>query len=107
MPQPISPAERGLWQAATSERSGGATEPASRPSRRKCPHIGTSLGTLEQAHGDQPDANDFGRQRAADLLAIVAIDVALLIDFSHAFRDAFGVNPAPVFRKIERFDRLV
>ena len=27
--------------------------------------------------------------------------------FSHAFRDTFGVNPAPVFRKIERFDRLV
>jgi AraC-like DNA-binding protein len=26
--------------------------------------------------------------------------------FSHAFRDTFGVN-APVFRKIERFDRLV
>jgi len=23
----------------------------------------------------------------------------------HAFRDTFGVNPAPVFRKIERFDR--
>ena len=27
--------------------------------------------------------------------------------YSHAFRDTFGVNPAPVFRKIERFDRLV
>jgi transcriptional regulator GlxA family with amidase domain len=27
--------------------------------------------------------------------------------YSHAFRDTFGVNPAPVFRKIERFERLV
>lgn len=27
--------------------------------------------------------------------------------FSHAFRDTFGVNFAPVFRKIERFERLV
>jgi hypothetical protein len=26
---------------------------------------------------------------------------------SRAFRDTFGVDPAPVFRKIERFDRLV
>ncbi len=27
--------------------------------------------------------------------------------YSHSFRDTFGVNPAPVFRKIERFERLV
>jgi len=27
--------------------------------------------------------------------------------FSHAFRDTFDVNPAPVFRNIERFERLV
>jgi AraC-like DNA-binding protein len=24
--------------------------------------------------------------------------------FSHSFRDTFGVNPAPVFRKIGRFE---
>lgn len=27
--------------------------------------------------------------------------------FSHAFRDAFGVNPAPVFRKLRRFELSV
>jgi AraC-like DNA-binding protein len=26
--------------------------------------------------------------------------------FSHCFRDTFGVNPAPVFLRIERFERL-
>ena len=39
-----------------------------------------SLGALEQAHGDQPDTDDFGRQRAADLFTMVAIDVALLVE---------------------------
>ena len=41
--------------------------------------LALSLGALEQAHGDQPDADDFGGERPADLLAIVAIDVALLV----------------------------
>jgi AraC-like DNA-binding protein len=44
-----------------------------------------------------------------DNMTLAALDsgFADATHFSHAFRDTFGVNPAPVFRKIERFDRLV
>ena len=44
-----------------------------------------------------------------DNMTLAALDsgFADATHFSHAFRDTFGVNPAPVFRKIARFDRLV
>lgn len=44
-----------------------------------------------------------------DNMTLAALDsgFADATHFSHAFRDTFGVNPAPVFRKIERFDCLV
>jgi AraC-like DNA-binding protein len=44
-----------------------------------------------------------------DNMTLAALDsgFADATHYSHAFRDTFGVNPAPVFRKIERFDRLV
>jgi AraC-like DNA-binding protein len=44
-----------------------------------------------------------------DSMTLAALDsgFADATHYSHAFRDTFGVNPAPVFRKIERFDRLV
>jgi AraC-like DNA-binding protein len=43
-----------------------------------------------------------------DNMTVAALDsgFADATHYSHAFRDTFGVNPAPVFRKIERFDRL-
>jgi AraC-like DNA-binding protein len=46
---------------------------------------------------------------ARDNMAIAAIEsgFADATHFSHSFRDTFGVNPAPVFRKIERFERLL
>ena len=46
---------------------------------------------------------------AQDNMTLAALDsgFADATHYSHAFRDTFGVNPAPVFRKIERFDRLV
>ena len=46
---------------------------------------------------------------AQDNMTLAALDsgFADATHFGHAFRDTFGVNPAPVFRKIERFDRLV
>jgi len=49
------------------------------------------------------------RLHASDNMTIAALDsgFADATHFSHAFRDTFGVNPAPVFRKIERFERLV
>lgn len=49
------------------------------------------------------------RLHASDNMTIAAMDsgFADATHFSHAFRDTFGVNPAPVFRKIERFERLV
>ncbi len=44
---------------------------------------------------------------ARDNMTMAAVDsgFADATHFSHAFRDTFGVNPAPVFRKIERFER--
>lgn len=49
------------------------------------------------------------RLHASDNMTIAAVDsgFADATHYSHAFRDTFGVNPAPVFRKIERFERLV
>ncbi|HML91284.1 hypothetical protein [Methyloceanibacter sp.] len=44
--------------------------------------LGPSL--LEDGHGNQPDLDDLPGHRAAD---------------------PFGAGPAPVFRKIERFER--
>jgi AraC-like DNA-binding protein len=46
------------------------------------------------------------RLHASDNMTIAAVDsgFADATHFSHAFRDTFGVNPAPVFRKIERFE---
>lgn len=48
------------------------------------------------------------RLHASDSMTTAALDsgFADATHFSHAFRDTFGVNPAPVFRKIERFERL-
>lgn len=48
------------------------------------------------------------RLHASDNMTIAAVDsgFADATHYSHAFRDTFGVNPAPVFRKIERFERL-
>jgi AraC-like DNA-binding protein len=45
---------------------------------------------------------------AQDNMTLAALDsgFADATHYSHAFRDTFGVNPAPVFRKIERFDRF-
>ena len=48
--------------------------------------LALALGLLENAHGDQPNLYDLAGHWAAD---------------------TFGVNPAPVFRKIERFEQLV
>ena len=48
--------------------------------------LALALGLLENAHGDQPDLHDLAE---------------------HGPADTFGVNPAPVFRKIERFEQLV
>ena len=47
--------------------------------------LALALGLLENAHGDQQDLHDLA---------------------GHGPADTFGVNPAPVFRKIERFERL-
>jgi AraC-like DNA-binding protein len=49
------------------------------------------------------------RLHASDSMTTAAMDsgFADATHFSHAFRDTFGVNPAPVFRKIERFERLL
>ena len=49
------------------------------------------------------------RLHASDSMTMAAMEsgFADATHFSHAFRDTFGVNPAPVFRKIERFERLV
>jgi AraC-like DNA-binding protein len=49
------------------------------------------------------------RLHASDNMTVAALDsgFADASHYSHAFRDTFGVNPAPVFRKIERFERLV
>ena len=49
------------------------------------------------------------RLHASDNMTVAALEsgFADATHFSHAFRDTFGVNPAPVFRKIERFERLV
>ena len=49
------------------------------------------------------------RLHASDNMTTAALDsgFADATHYSHAFRDTFGVNPAPVFRKIERFERLV
>jgi AraC-like DNA-binding protein len=43
---------------------------------------------------------------ARDNLTRAALDAGFAdaTHFSHCFRDTFGVNPAPVFRKIERFE---
>jgi AraC-like DNA-binding protein len=43
---------------------------------------------------------------AGDTLTRAALDVGFAdaTHFSHCFRDTFGVNPAPVFRKLERFE---
>lgn len=43
---------------------------------------------------------------ASDSLTRSALDAGFAdaAHFSHCFRDTFGVNPAPVFRKIERFE---
>ena len=51
----------------------------------------------------------FALLHGQDNMTLAALDsgFADATHFSHAFRDTFGVNPAPVFRKIERFDRLV
>jgi AraC-like DNA-binding protein len=48
------------------------------------------------------------RLHASDSMTIAALDsgFADATHFSHAFRDTFRVNPAPVFRKIERFEHL-
>jgi AraC-like DNA-binding protein len=48
------------------------------------------------------------RLHASDNMTNVALDsgFADATHFSHAFRDTFGVNPAAVFRKIERFEHL-
>jgi AraC-like DNA-binding protein len=44
---------------------------------------------------------------ATDSLTRAALDAGFAdaAHFSHCFRDTFGVNPAPVFRKIGRFER--
>jgi len=49
------------------------------------------------------------RLHASDNMTTAAVEsgFADATHYSHAFRDTFGVNPAPVFRKIERFERLV
>ena len=47
--------------------------------------LGVACGLLENAHGDQPNLYDLAGHWAAD---------------------KFGVNLAPVFRKIEPFERL-
>jgi AraC-like DNA-binding protein len=49
------------------------------------------------------------RLHASDNMTMAAVEsgFADATHYSHAFRDTFGVNPAPVFRKIERFERLV
>jgi AraC-like DNA-binding protein len=51
----------------------------------------------------------FDLLHAQDNMTLAALDAGFAdaTHFSHAFRDTFGVNPAPVFRKIERFERLV
>ena len=48
------------------------------------------------------------RLHASDSMTNAALEsgFADATHYSHAFRDTFGVNPAPVFRKIERFERL-
>jgi AraC-like DNA-binding protein len=52
--------------------------------------------------------HSFALLHAQDNLTHAALDsgFADATHFSHAFRDTFGVNPAPVFRKIERFDLI-
>jgi len=49
------------------------------------------------------------RLHASDDMTIAAMGSGFAdsTHFSHAFRDTFDVNPAPVFRNIERFERLV
>ncbi len=46
---------------------------------------------------------------AQDNMTVAAMEAGFAdaTHFSHSFRDTFGVNPAPVFRRIERFERLV
>lgn len=47
-----------------------------------------------------------GHLHAGDNLTRAALEAGFAdaAHFSHCFRDAFGVNPAPVFRRIERFE---
>ncbi len=48
----------------------------------------------------------FEHLHASDNLTRAALDAGFAdaTHFSHSFRDTFGVNPAPVFRYIERFE---
>ena len=48
----------------------------------------------------------FALLHGQDNMTLAALDsgFADATHFSHAFRDTFGVNPAPVFRKIERLE---
>ena len=52
--------------------------------------------------------HSFELLHSQDNLTYAALDsgFADATHFSHAFRDTFGVNPAPVFRKIERFELI-
>jgi AraC-like DNA-binding protein len=53
--------------------------------------------------------HSFELLHSQDNLTYAALDsgFADATHFSHAFRDTFGVNPAPVFRKMERFELIV
>lgn len=48
----------------------------------------------------------FERMHASDNLTYAALDAGFAdaTHFSHSFRETFGVNPAPVFRYIQRFE---
>ncbi|NJD07936.1 MAG: helix-turn-helix domain-containing protein, partial [Methylococcaceae bacterium] len=48
----------------------------------------------------------FGRLHAGDSLTRAALEAGFAdsAHFSHSFRATFGVNPAPVFRGLRRFD---
>lgn len=48
----------------------------------------------------------FELMRTSDNLTRAALDAGFAdaTHFSHCFRDTFGVNPAPVFRRIDRFE---
>ncbi|MGA9442734.1 MAG: hypothetical protein WBV18_04845 [Methyloceanibacter sp.] len=73
-----------------------------------------ACGLLENAHGDQLDFDDLPEHGAANPFGVILVEVGLLEEpladathFSCVFRGMFGVNPAPVFSKIERLERLV